>query len=93
MLLEKVAGNIRIDKLRAICLLEADFNWWLKVVFAKRMTHRMKKTGVLPLEQGATAGKTALDSSMAKQLFLIKRIFFTPLALSLALMRRTVMMQ
>ncbi len=26
VLLEKVAGNIRTDKLRAICLLEADFN-------------------------------------------------------------------
>jgi len=57
VLLEKVAGNISIDKLRAICLLEADFNWWLKVVFTKRMMHRMKKTGVLPLEQGATSGK------------------------------------
>jgi hypothetical protein len=88
-----VAGNIRIDKLRAICLLEADFNWWLKVMFAKRMTHRMKKTGVLPLEQGATAVKSALDSSMTKNSLLIKRIFFTPLVLSLALMRRTVMIQ
>ena len=57
VLLEKVAGNIRIDKLRAICLLEADFNWWLKVVFAKRMTHRMKKTGVLPLEQLLQLGR------------------------------------
>ena len=35
VLLEKVVGNINIDKLRAICLLEADFNWWLKVVFAR----------------------------------------------------------
>ena len=69
VLLEKVAGNIRIDKLHAICLLEADFNWWLKVVFAKRMMHHMKTTGVLPLEQGATSGKTAVDSSMMKQLF------------------------
>ena len=69
VLLEKVAGNIPIDKLRAICLLEADFNWWLKVVFAKRMTQRMKKTGMLPLEQGAMSGKTAQDSSMTKQLF------------------------
>jgi hypothetical protein len=25
--LEKIAGNNRINKLRAICLLEADFNW------------------------------------------------------------------
>ncbi|KAL3788945.1 hypothetical protein HJC23_000229 [Cyclotella cryptica] len=69
VLLEKVAGNNRIDKLRAICLLEADFNWWLKVHFARRMTHRMRATGALPLEQGATSGKTAMDSSLAKQLF------------------------
>ena len=69
VLLEKVAGNNRIDKLRAICLLEADFNWWLKVHFAKKMTHQMKSSGVLPIEQGATSGKTALDSSMTKQLF------------------------
>ncbi|KAL3803357.1 hypothetical protein HJC23_009321 [Cyclotella cryptica] len=41
VLLEKIAGNTRIDKLRAICLLEADFNWWLKATFAKKMIHRM----------------------------------------------------
>ena len=70
VLLEKVAGNIRIDKLRAIYLVEADFNWWLKVVFAKRMMHQMKKMGVLPLEQGATSGKMATDTSMTKQFFL-----------------------
>jgi hypothetical protein len=69
VLLEKVAGNIRIDKLHAICLLEADFNWWLKVVIAKRMMHQMKMTGVLLLEQSATTGKTAVDYSMTKQLF------------------------
>jgi hypothetical protein len=34
VLLEKVLGNILVDKLRAICLLEADFNWWLKLIFA-----------------------------------------------------------
>jgi hypothetical protein len=69
VLLEKIAGNNRIDKLRAICLLEADFNWWLKVHFARRMTHRMRQTGVLPVEQGAASGKTALDSSLSKQFF------------------------
>ena len=40
-LLEKVMGNILIDKLHAICLLEADFNWWLKIIYARRMMHRM----------------------------------------------------
>jgi hypothetical protein len=69
VLLEKVAGNIHIDKLRAICLLEADFNWWLKVIFAKRMVHRMTSQQIMPIEQGATSGKTTIDSSMLKQLF------------------------
>ena len=34
VLLEKVMDNILVDKLRAICLLEADFNWWLKLIYA-----------------------------------------------------------
>ncbi len=37
VLLEKILGNIFVHKLRAICLTEADFNWWNKLVFAKRM--------------------------------------------------------
>ena len=69
MLLEKVAGNTRIDKLRAICLLEADFDWWLKATFARKMITCMRVTRVLTIEQGATSGKTATDWSMLKQLF------------------------
>ena len=69
ILLEKIAGNIHIDKLRAICLLEADFNWWLKAIFSKRMIHRMRSHNIMPIEQGATAGKTTTDSAMLKQLF------------------------
>jgi hypothetical protein len=36
VLLEKVAGNNFVHKLRAICLLEADFNWINKIIFAKQ---------------------------------------------------------
>jgi hypothetical protein len=35
VLLEKEFGNIYLDKMRAICRLEADFNWLNKLVFAK----------------------------------------------------------
>ncbi len=35
VLLEKILGNVFVHKLRAICLLEADFNWWNKLIFAK----------------------------------------------------------
>jgi hypothetical protein len=35
VLLEKIMGNVFVHKLRTICLLEADFNWWNKLIFAK----------------------------------------------------------
>ncbi len=35
VLLEKIFGNIYIDKMCAICLLEVDYNWLNKFVFAK----------------------------------------------------------
>jgi hypothetical protein len=35
VLLEKVVGNNFVHKLRAICLLEADFNWINKIIYAK----------------------------------------------------------
>ena len=69
MLLEKILGNIFMGKLRAICLPEADFNWWLKVIHARRMMHRMRESNVLPIEQGMVKGKTCTDTSMVKQLF------------------------
>jgi hypothetical protein len=37
VLLEKILGNVFVHKLWAICLLEADFNWWNKLIFAWRM--------------------------------------------------------
>jgi hypothetical protein len=35
VLLEKIVGNNFFHKLRAICLLAADFNWINKIIFAK----------------------------------------------------------
>jgi hypothetical protein len=37
VLLEKMFGNIYIDKMRTICLLEANYNWLNKFVFPKQM--------------------------------------------------------
>ncbi len=37
VLLEKIIGNNFVHKLRAICLLEANFNWINQMVYAKRM--------------------------------------------------------
>ena len=66
VLLEKSFDNLSIDKLWATCLLEADFNWWLKIIFAKQMVHHMHTAGIIPIEQEAIAGKTIIDISMLK---------------------------
>ena len=53
VLLEKILGNVFVHKLRAICLLEADFNWWNKLVFAKRMMQQAGQSGGIPQESHA----------------------------------------
>eukprot|EP00956_Cyclotella_meneghiniana_P029543 scaffold71866_cov64-Cyclotella_meneghiniana.AAC.1 len=68
VLLEKVMGNMLMEKLRAICLLEADFNWWLKITFARKMMSRIRGQGHIPMEQFATAGKCPIDGTMCKQM-------------------------
>ena len=50
VLLEKVVGNNFVHKLWAICLLEADFNWINRIIFAKPMIG-------LALENNLTPGK------------------------------------
>ena len=37
VLLEKICGKNFVNRLGAICLFEADFNWWNKLIFARRM--------------------------------------------------------
>ena len=48
VLLEKVCGYNYVHKLRAICLLEADFNWWNKLIFAKRMMTLARDSDMIP---------------------------------------------
>jgi hypothetical protein len=50
VLLEKILGNVFVHELHAICLLEADFNWWNKLIFAKRMMHQAIWDASIPLE-------------------------------------------
>ena len=69
VLLEKVFGNIFIDKMRAICLLEADYNWLNKLVFAKRMMKRAREEGIVPLEQFAKSGCEAAEGVLATGFF------------------------
>eukprot|EP00956_Cyclotella_meneghiniana_P028224 scaffold65021_cov87-Cyclotella_meneghiniana.AAC.11 len=53
VLLEKEFGNIYLEKMRAICLLEADFNWLNKLIFAERMMDQAYDNGLVPVEQFA----------------------------------------
>ena len=71
VLLEKEFGNIYLDKMRAIFLMEADFNWLMKLVFvfAKRMMDQAYDAGIIPLEQFACRGTQAAHGVLCKVLF------------------------
>ena len=70
VLLEKVFGKIFIDKMRAICLLEADYIWLNKLVFVKWMMRRAQEEGIVPLEQFAKSGCQAAEGVLATRFFL-----------------------
>ena len=69
VLLEKVFGNIYIDKMWAICLLEADYNWLKIYVFAKCMMDRAFKEDFVPVEQFPKRGSQASQGVVASGLF------------------------
>jgi hypothetical protein len=62
VLLKKVFGNIYMDKMWAICLLEANFNWLNKFVFAKQMMDKVLQGDIIPAEQFAKRGSEATES-------------------------------
>lgn len=66
VLLEKSFGCILINKLRAICLLEADYNWLMKLIFAKRMMDNARTKGIVPDEQFAKKGSRPQDDCAVK---------------------------
>jgi hypothetical protein len=61
VLLEKKVGNNFIHKLRAICLLEADFNWINKIIFARQMIGSALKKKLIP---GKCFSKKVVIASM-----------------------------
>jgi hypothetical protein len=66
VLLEKLFGVIYMEKMRAICLFEADFNGLNKLIFAKRMMTAAHEQGIVPVEQFATKGTTSEEGGMGK---------------------------
>ena len=69
ILLEKMFGNIYINKMRTICLLEADYDWLNKYVFAKHMTDRAFQEDIVPVEQFAKRGSEADHGVVTSGLF------------------------
>ena len=68
VMLEKIAGIALVNKLRAILLMEADFNMHNRIIFGSRMIEAVRKQGLIPEETFSSAGTTAEDGSFQKQL-------------------------
>jgi len=79
-MLEKIAGVAMLTKLRAILLLEADFNQHNKLIFQHRMLDLARKNGLVPEEIFSEKGKTAEDAILQQVLMYdIARITKRPL--------------
>ncbi len=68
VLIEKVRGNNNIGKMRAICLLEADFNFYSKLIFARRMMSSAQSKGQIPAECFATKENNCVNAVITKMM-------------------------
>jgi hypothetical protein len=66
VLLEKIIGNNLVHKLQAICLLEVDFNWINKMIFAKRMIGMALEKKLIPGECFLKRGSNCISTVMTK---------------------------
>ena len=82
-ILEKSPGNCLVTKLRAILLMEADFNANNKIIFGDRMMEVVRKHNLMADEIFSERGRTAEDGALSKVLFYdIVRQFRLPAAIS-----------
>eukprot|EP00804_Cyclotella_cryptica_P006975 CCRYP_007113-RA/>CCRYP_007113-RA protein AED:0.75 eAED:0.75 QI:0/-1/0/1/-1/0/1/0/1178 len=82
-MLEKQPGVRLISKLRAILLMEADFNAANKILFGNRMLNQIRKYKLMPEEIFSERQRTADDGILAKVLFYdISRQLRAPAALA-----------
>jgi hypothetical protein len=65
--LEKVAGVALVHKLRAILLMEADFNMHNRLIFGNRMMDVAREAGLIPDEQFAEKESDGQDGVMLKR--------------------------
>jgi hypothetical protein len=69
VLLKKIIENNFVHQLRAICLLEADFNWINKMIFAKRMIGMALERKLISGECFSKRGSNCI-SAMMKKIFI-----------------------
>ncbi len=67
-MLEKVAGVCLVEKLRAIQLIEADFNFFQGFIFGKMAMDELTQSGFLPEEHYSKKGSTSEDAKFDKTL-------------------------
>ena len=65
-MLQKIAGNNFVHKLRAIFLFEADFNWWNKLIFARWTTKEVSGRDMVPEDLFAKKKSHALYAIVTK---------------------------
>ena len=65
-MLEEEFRSVFFDKLRAIVLFKADFNWIQKIIFSNKMAALAKKHNLVPPEQCAAPGKDGNKGSLLK---------------------------
>jgi hypothetical protein len=83
VMLEKMFGVRLVSKLRAILLMEADFNAMNKEVYGVRMMDNARRYKLIPEEIFSEQNRTADDGGLAKTLFYdIARQMRTPAAIA-----------
>ena len=83
-MLEKKEGVIKVDKLRAILLMEADFNFANKLIFGNRMMWEATERDEIPDEVfGSIKDREAIEAATCRRLVAdLSRMTRTPMAIS-----------
>lgn len=65
--LEKEYGNMEFDKLKAVVLFEANFNWIQKIILSGRMANMDVTSGLVPQDQCAAPGEDSNEGMPLKR--------------------------
>ena len=79
VILEKVAGNVQVQKLQVILLLEADFNAMHKIMFNNRLMLNIEAMNVIPMEviggrQSQAATYLVLDKKLISDIANMRKL-------------------